>query len=299
MSLTQRKTIRFMIPTELADVQSQAVNNRDVIPLYINPQQVVVTEAKLVKDELTKGGFMIQYWGEDLTRIDVSGVTGSGGIEAINILRDVYRNEITQFKKILLKRSYNFSQEMSAEFNNDSVASAVSGIVNLIDNISNNSATSIANGTLSIVDVLSQAFKGAAPDQPKQIELMPSLAAFALSVDMYFQGVKYRGYFTNFNYTENAQQPGLFEYSFNFKVLRKYGTRKNFMPWHRNPEDASGMARQASLPIEGVKSEELSVQYGQNIIAGNRNVTSKFPDSQLNNEPINNVGISRIDKVNK
>ena len=57
---------------------------------------------------------------------------------------------------------------------------------------------------------------------------------------MYFQGEFFRGYFTNFNVTESAQEPGHFTYTMNFTVTRRSGKRSNFMPWHRNPLEYDG-----------------------------------------------------------
>tara|TARA_Y100000034_G_C6666139_1_gene292248 strand:- start:287 stop:655 length:369 start_codon:yes stop_codon:yes gene_type:complete len=58
----------------------------------------------------------------------------------------------------------------------------------------------------------------------------------------------YRGYFTAFSVNETAQSPGLFEYSFTFKVTRRTGVRQNFMPWHLDPTDADGKTKSASEP---------------------------------------------------
>jgi hypothetical protein len=52
---------------------------------------------------------------------------------------------------------------------------------------------------------------------------------------MKFQGVTYRGYFTSFSFSEQAQSPGLFDYSMSFSAYATLGSRKNFMPWHRQP----------------------------------------------------------------
>ncbi len=61
--------------------------------LYINPTSFSIKESKLVRSDLTKGGYVVQYFGEQLQVIDVSGTTGSSGVEGINILRDIYRHE--------------------------------------------------------------------------------------------------------------------------------------------------------------------------------------------------------------
>src|SRR5580698_2990039 len=67
------------------------IPNRGQVQMYINPQSFSMSEKKITKQTRTKGGYIIQYWGEELPEIDIQGTTGSGGIEGINVLRDVYR----------------------------------------------------------------------------------------------------------------------------------------------------------------------------------------------------------------
>jgi hypothetical protein len=69
------------------------------------------------------------------------------------------------------------------------------------------------------------------------------------------------------------------------------------MPWHRNPANASGDARQASTPLEGPRPEELSIPFGQDTIVNPNSVLSRFREDQAGEQPINNVGISRKDLV--
>lgn len=297
MALTQRRTLRFLIPTELSDIQEGGLNKRAIIPLYISPQDLNIQERKIIKDSLTKGGYMVQYWGEELPVIQASGTTGSGGIEAVEILRSVYRNEITQFKKLLLQRTAEYSEEVSAQISDTSSISAIAGFAAAADELLDGIFTSNTDGIISTIDAVSQAFKGLSQTQSKQVELIPSLAAFAVSVDLYFQGVKYRGYFTDFSVRETASSPGLFDYSFNFKVIRRYGNRKNFMPWHRKPTDASGVATQASLPLEGPRPEELSLPYGEDVVVPAEQVISTFQATQDGEADTNNVGVSRRRKA--
>lgn len=63
------------------------------IEMYLNPQNIQFSSRKHITETRTKGGFMIQYWGEDLDTINIQGTTGASGIEGINVLRDVYRSE--------------------------------------------------------------------------------------------------------------------------------------------------------------------------------------------------------------
>lgn len=49
--------------------------------MYVNPSNIVYSHKKLIEKTRTKGGFTLQYWGEDLTELSISGTTGSSGIE--------------------------------------------------------------------------------------------------------------------------------------------------------------------------------------------------------------------------
>ena len=64
---------------------------------------------------------------------------------------------------------------------------------------------------------------------------------------MNHQGVVYRGYFESFGFTENAQTPGLFEYSIRFVAYAKLGERYNFMPWHRTPHEQSNSSSETNF----------------------------------------------------
>jgi len=69
--------------------------------MYINPQNLQFTSRKEINRVRTKGGYLAQYWGEDLDAINISGTTGDSGIEGINVLRDMYRSEQLALLKIV------------------------------------------------------------------------------------------------------------------------------------------------------------------------------------------------------
>jgi len=63
----------------------------------------------------------------------------------------------------------------------------------------------------------------------------PTLAYYATSVELHCMGMSYRGFFTNFTFTESADTIGWFNYDIKFKATLTRGRRTNFMPWHRSP----------------------------------------------------------------
>lgn len=247
--------------------------------MYVNPSQVRITDQKMIKDTLTKGGFSVQYWGEQLTSIEVNGTTGSSGIEGINILHNIYRHEQLHFPKILEERDRRLAQEALDQSINAAQQSSVVenttvlGLTIADTILTGGAVSSTINGLSTTISVFSDLITNGGSDYtPALAPSIPTLAAFATNIQMYHDGVFYRGFFTQFSYTETAESPGLFDYNFSFKVTRKYGERKNFMPWHRNPLDANGNTEKSqgpwvskgtypgvnrlSFPLEPVEGEE-------------------------------------------
>jgi len=304
----QRQSMKFLVPLNLESLGRSDLVGRAVVPFYINPLTFSIQESKIINDTLTKGGYVIQYWGENLSDIQVSGTTGSGGIEAINVLRSVYRNEITQFNNLLLERAVALDEAARRSLSDSSSANTLSGAVSLIDEIftggqfPGGGLGQIINGVNSSVESITNAIKGANPDDPRSVELIPSTGAFAVSVILYFQGEKFTGYFKGFSVNESANSPGIFEYNFSFNVIKRSGQRNNFMPWHRKARNSSGEPVVASMPEEGQRLDELTFESNstesrgtvntQNTLIGR--VRSTFTETQESaNNDINRVSISR------
>lgn len=239
-----RRTIVFFLPSGmeaiLDDQPSLAETNDGVgwfkANLYINPQSVGIREKKLVKSDLTKGGFVTQYWGEDLTKIEVRGTTGSSGIEGINVLRSIYRHEQAQFLNIVNDRKAKFAEEAAKAAAATPEVSTFSGFA---DVLTGGAFSQTVNGLKNAVDLIVDSAQGGDVKRSSFVSA-PTLAALATSVDMYHDGEFFRGYFEYFNVDETANEPGHFTYSFLFTVLRRTGKRENFMPWHREALDDAG-----------------------------------------------------------
>lgn len=189
--------------------------NLGYIQMYINPQQLNIKEKKIVTPVRTKGGFIIQYAGEDLIDISIRGTTGSGGMEGINILRAVYRSEHESFTGM-------------AQALETTLASAQ--IFSLFKGTNAQGAAQIQDaGTLLLEQATKEAIFNVF-DQP-----FPTLASLAASVELFFQGMLYKGFFNSFSVEESAESPGIFNYDISFTAYSRQGTRRNFMPWHRQP----------------------------------------------------------------
>jgi hypothetical protein len=182
--------------------------NGSSVQMYINPQSLNVKEAKQINATRTKGGFVVQYWGANLTEITLQGITGSSGIQGINMLRDIYLSENRAFDLTARTQLNDLMDSMDGQELGNDDASVV-----------------MAN--------LSTTLKS------RNFILRPSLGGLAASVLMFYQGVEYRGYFTGMTVNETAERVGIFEYTINFTATDTRGRRSNVFAWNREPVDHS------------------------------------------------------------
>lgn len=279
----KRETIIFGLPLNSESTQSlgsyddvsvSKSENKIYVRLYINPSSFNISEKKLINKQLTKGGYIVQYWGEELPTIQIQGETGSSGIEGINIVRSIYRHEQIQFKKILDKRLQSITDETSNAFlsnssdvNRDYKSNAGGVLAGAADFFTGGLFSTLTNGYETLTDIINGDFTLPARKEYSNFSTTASLASLAVSVEIYYQGETFRGYFTNMTVTEQSQSPGLFSYSMSFEVLHRTGIRKNFMPWHRNPIDqATGEPKMTSVPIESYSPNELSFPYDDDFL---------------------------------
>ncbi len=203
-----------------------------IVDMYINPENITTSDKKIITNQRTKGGYVLQYWGEDLTTLSIKGTTGSSGVEGINVLFDIYRGEQLAFDPFALALSAALDRNQS----NDSLLGSSPG------EILGSLSASIGQ---DILDMTSNALQSGSvsPTRPT-----PTLASLAFSVEMYWSGWTYRGYFTDFVLTESAQKLGMFDYSMTFMATQRRGFRSNFLGWHRSPTNGPSN----SDPISGV-----------------------------------------------
>jgi len=186
------------------------VPEQGTVEMYINPENINYKFSKVVNETRTKGSYILQYWGEELVRISLSGTTGSSGIEGINALFGVYRGEQLAFDPFALAVA---AQNVPDNFSDVFAADGIQSVDNFLD-----IATDLAT------------FGGALT--PGEI---PTLAALAFSVEMYYSGWIFRGYFKSFGIKESVSHLGLFNYDIEFVATQMSGSRRNFLGWHRNP----------------------------------------------------------------
>ena len=90
-----------------------ATGSNKFVEMFLNPEQLTINDKKLTQKVRTKGGYILQYWGEDLTQIQISGKAGHNGIEGINVLHDIYRSEQIALQALIRDRGSNVKRRQS------------------------------------------------------------------------------------------------------------------------------------------------------------------------------------------
>lgn len=201
------------------------------VRMFINPQNITYTHKKLISKDRTKGGYTLQYWGEELSQLNITGTTGSAGIEGINMLYELYRAEQYAFDAVGLTLAANNAASDLA--NNlvsgigGAIGSAIGGIFGSDDRTAAAGGAGLLGGILGMDS----------PNNNLSARNIPSLASLAFGVEMYYNGWIYRGFFDSMTVTERADN-FLLDYNMIFMVTQRRGYRTNYFPWHNNP--ASG-----------------------------------------------------------
>lgn len=198
-----------------------------IVEMYINPQSIKYSDKKHIPEPTrTRGGYIIQYWGEELGTISINGTTGSSGVEGINVLYDIYRNEQVSMDALALAAQ---AARENATLS-DGLLGELGGFGEVLGGIGN----AVGLGVDSIFDQVNNVIEGGSinPATPK-----PTLASIAFQTEMYWSGWVFRGYFNSMSVSESADKLGLFDYDIQFTVIQKRGLRLNFMPWQRSAVD--------------------------------------------------------------
>lgn len=194
------------------------------VRMFVNPQNITYNHKKLINKDRTKGGYTLQYWGEELDTINISGTTGSAGIEGINMLYEIYRAEQYAFDATGLTLAAN---NASADLANG----LVQGIGGALGQaIGGSSQTAAAGGAGILGGILGLD----SPNNNLSARNIPSLASLAFAVEMYYNGWVYRGYFDSMTVTERADN-FLIDYQMVFMATQRRGYRTNYFPWSNSP----------------------------------------------------------------
>jgi len=207
-----RRMMKWMVP------------ERGIVEMYINPQNIVITKKKQITSKRTKGGFIIQYWGEELLDISITGHTGTSGIEGINVLDDIYRGEQIAFDIIALEEATKLKNE-EEQF----ISVALPGLSDVMDSLKLYGEEPKTGGMAGL-------------SIPR-----PTLGYYAASIEMYWMGEVYRGFFNSFTVTEGVDMLGIFRYDIKFTATQRRGIRRNYLAWHKTP--TAGPSNHDTIPF--------------------------------------------------
>jgi hypothetical protein len=186
-----------------------------LVRMYINPQTISYENSKVIQRERTKGGYTLQYWGEDFTKINMQGTTGSAGIEGINMLYEIYRAE-----------QYAIDGQGLTMAAANSAADLASKAVNFVGENMFGGGGSLLGGMLGTNN----------PNNSMATRNVMSLAQLAFTVEMYYNGWVFRGFFDKMTVNEKASD-FLIDYTISFIVTQRRGYRVNYFPWSRSAKD--------------------------------------------------------------
>jgi hypothetical protein len=205
------------------------------VRMFINPQNIAYSHKKLITKERTKGGYTLQYWGEELSTINLSGTTGSSGIEGINMLYEIYRAEQYAFDAVgLTLAGNNAAADLSAN-----LAQSAVGAIGSIFGSAGSAGAALGGGLIGGILGLDS------PNNNLSARNIPSLASLAFGVEMYYNGWVYRGFFESMTVTERADN-FLIDYQMVFTVTQRRGYRTNYFPWSNSP--SSGPSQYTTPP---------------------------------------------------
>jgi hypothetical protein len=200
-----------------------------IVKMYVNPQGIDYSFKKLISPDRTKGGYVLQYWGEELPTLNIRGNTGSSGIEGLNVLYEIYRSEQLSFDAIGLT--------LAANSNTSGLGELVGQVLDGINGIGN----TVSNATNGILgnDPASQNIL------PRNI---PTLASLAYGVELFYDGWVFRGFFNSFTFSEKADN-FLIDYNINFTVTQRRGYRTNYFPFHRSANFGPSNNSEGGVPL--------------------------------------------------
>ena len=226
VTLPASKVPDFRTGTVQRDIVHWFVPEFGIIKMYVNPANITTNYSKLITRDKTKGGFTLQYWGENLTEMTLTGTTGGSGIEGIEVLYQIYRAEQYAFDAIGLSLAADNAVLGATNQLLDGVGGAVASAIGQA--VGNQTVGGITGSSLAQGILGADNFGTFAPRN------ITSLAQIAFGIEMYYSGQINRGYFESMNVVERADNLGLFEYTIKFIVTQQRGYRLNQFSWQRS-----------------------------------------------------------------
>jgi hypothetical protein len=203
-----------------------------IVKMYVNPENITYQHKKILTKDRTKGGYTLQYWGEDLTQLHLTGTTGSSGVEGINVLYEIYRAEQLAFDTVGQALIDNSAA-------NGAGAQILGGVSAAIGAATGSAVAGGLGGSVGGVlgAGLALGVFGASTFSSQAPRNITSLATMAFGVEMYYLGWVYRGFFEDMTVDEGSDHLGTMRYTITFTTTQRRGYRLNNLPWQRGAID--------------------------------------------------------------
>jgi len=182
MYFTDLSRPRYITPQGMQEPQVAKVKKQSMpdVEVYIDPQSVKVSKKVLFNKKQTKGGWVLQFWGHDLTTLSVNMKSGFYGYtKGQNILTMSY----DALKPFDLKGNWGKQQ----------LGAVAVDPLKVFQKLKNNAYT-------------------------KRFDESYPSTGFPL-ITLVYEGTPYTGFFNNFDYDISADNPFNINFSFNFTIV--------------------------------------------------------------------------------
>jgi hypothetical protein len=163
------------------NLQTTDGNSLPNVEMYIDPQSIQTQKKVLQKKQLTKGGFVIQFWGHDLTQIQVNCITGN--------FQPLYGVQMTLPPDLNKKNTESWYNQVKERWMK-------------------------GGGPLKVFEKLKDWVYQDRFSQVKRYEGFPL-------IELIWEDFIYEGYFTNFVYNIQSTQPFNIAFNFTFIITQR------------------------------------------------------------------------------
>lgn len=146
MNLKQRKPMTIEYFEKASDIKPKSIT------LYINPERLQISNQKIIKKQITRGGIFYHHYGPDHSTMVLVGTTGMSGMSGIKQLEEIYyaSGTLLRYNNFMPTQIYQKLDDFKIIDYSDPLM-LVNNVVNN-DNLSTSSIEDIQKNLLSKVD---------------------------------------------------------------------------------------------------------------------------------------------------
>ena len=162
------------------------------LELYVNPESFAKTYQQIVTKLQTRGGFVLQHWGEQLSSIEASGKSG--------VFFTAQREVLDTGVELFRQGSQNEPPKLPSNSAGIQSSSEEYGLANIaVEHTPDRKTTKAWISFHKFIDMYRK----------------------STLLQLFYDGRIYSGFLTNFSWGEDAMNPFLITYSFSYTVLNE------------------------------------------------------------------------------